>query len=64
MNKLDEGWVDSDVLYMAAWFHDVGKMEVYKMEGDAPKIDSDMERGLATRRYQTRCLLRLPKISV
>jgi 3'-5' exoribonuclease len=44
MNALDEGWVNSDVLYMAAWFHDAGKMEVYKMEGDAPKIDSDMER--------------------
>jgi hypothetical protein len=44
MNALDEGWVDSDVLYMAAWFHDAGKMYVYKMEGDAPKIDSDMER--------------------
>jgi hypothetical protein len=44
MNALDEGWVDSDVLYMAAWFHDAGKMDVYKMEGDSPKIDSDMER--------------------
>lgn len=35
--------VDSDVLYMAAWFHDVGKMEVYSMDGDVPRIDSDRE---------------------
>ena len=35
--------VDSDVLYMAAWFHDSGKMEVYSMDGDAPRIDSDRE---------------------
>lgn len=35
--------VDSDVLYMAAWFHDVGKMDVYRMEGENPRIDSDKE---------------------
>lgn len=35
--------VDSDVLYMAAWFHDAGKMEVYSMDGDAPAIDSERE---------------------
>lgn len=35
--------VDSDVLYMAAWFHDVGKMDVYSMDGDVPRIDSDRE---------------------
>lgn len=41
MKEFDQ--VDSDVLYMAAWFHDVGKMEVYSMDGDMPKIDSDRE---------------------
>jgi 23S rRNA maturation-related 3'-5' exoribonuclease YhaM len=35
--------VDSDVLYMAAWFHDCGKMDVYSMDGDVPRIDSDRE---------------------
>jgi 23S rRNA maturation-related 3'-5' exoribonuclease YhaM len=35
--------VDSDVVYMAAWFHDVGKIEVYSMEGDIPGIDSNRE---------------------
>jgi HD superfamily phosphodiesterase len=35
--------IDSDVLYMAAWFHDTGKMEVYSMDGDVTKIDSDRE---------------------
>lgn len=35
--------VDTDVLYMAAWFHDVGKMDVYWMEGDNPRMNSDKE---------------------
>lgn len=35
--------IDSDVLYMAAWFHDTGKMEVYSMNGDVPKIDFERE---------------------
>jgi hypothetical protein len=44
MNELDGDWVDSDVLYMAAWFHDSGKMDVYRMDGDVPRIDSELER--------------------
>jgi response regulator RpfG family c-di-GMP phosphodiesterase len=36
--------INTDALYLAAWLHDAGKMEVYRMEGDAPKIDSDKER--------------------
>lgn len=35
--------IDSDVLYMAAWFHDMGKIEVYSMDGDVTRIDSDRE---------------------
>lgn len=35
--------VNSDVLYMAAWFHDTGKMDVYSMDGDVPRIDSERE---------------------
>lgn len=42
MNEFDD--VDSDVLYMAAWFHDTGKMEIYSMDGESIKIDSDREK--------------------
>lgn len=35
--------IDSDVLYMSAWLHDLGKIEVYYMEGDCPKLNSDKE---------------------
>lgn len=35
--------VEPDVLYMSAWLHDLGKIEVYYMEGDCPKINSDKE---------------------
>jgi hypothetical protein len=41
MKEFDE--VDSDVLYMAAWFHDMGKMDVYSMDGEAPKMNFDKE---------------------
>lgn len=41
MREFDE--VDSDVLYMAAWFHDAGKMEVYSIEGEVTRIDSEKE---------------------
>lgn len=34
---------NSDVLYLAAWLHDAGKMDVYSMDGDAPRIDSKKE---------------------
>lgn len=36
--------IDTDVLYLSAWMHDMGKMEVYRMEGDEIKIDSEKER--------------------
>ena len=37
------GKVEADALYLAAWLHDAGKMEIYRMEGDSPRIDSDRE---------------------
>lgn len=35
--------IDSDALYMSAWLHDLGKIEVYYMDNDCPKINSDKE---------------------
>lgn len=39
-----EGKINTDALYLAAWMHDAGKMDVYIMDGDAPRIDSEKER--------------------
>lgn len=44
VNSSKEEWIDSDVLYLAAWFHDVGKIEIYSIEEDVPKINSDLEK--------------------
>jgi len=35
--------VDSDVLYLSAWLHDFGKIEIYYMEEDSPRINSAKE---------------------
>lgn len=35
--------IDTDSLYLAAWLHDAGKMEIYSMDGDVPVIDSNRE---------------------
>lgn len=35
--------LDSDALYLAAWLHDAGKMDVYSMEGEQANIDSKKE---------------------
>ena len=40
----NEGTMDKDALLLAAWLHDAGKMEVYSMDGDNPRIDSERER--------------------
>lgn len=42
MNEFYEP-LNTDALYLAAWLHDAGKMEIYRMEGDQPKMDSDKE---------------------
>lgn len=34
---------DRDALLLAAWMHDTGKMETYRMEGDTPAIDGELE---------------------
>ena len=38
--------IHSDALLLAAWFHDAGKMETYRMEGDSPAIDGELESAL------------------
>jgi HD domain len=43
MNEFYGEQIDSDALYLAAWLHDMGKIKIYSMEGDQPKIDSEME---------------------
>jgi 23S rRNA maturation-related 3'-5' exoribonuclease YhaM len=35
--------VNTDVLYLSAWLHDLGKIETYFMDGDCPKINSEKE---------------------
>jgi len=35
--------VDSDSLYLSSWLHDAGKMEVYYLENETPKMDFDKE---------------------
>lgn len=35
--------IDRDALLLAAWFHDTGKMETYRMDGENPAIDGDLE---------------------
>lgn len=35
--------IDSDALYMSAWLHDFGKIEIYYIEKDCPKINSIKE---------------------
>ena len=38
------GAIDSDALFLASWLHDAGKMDVYSMEGESPRIDSEREK--------------------
>jgi len=40
----NEGTMDKDALLLAAWLHDAGKMEIYSMEEDEPRIDSEREK--------------------
>lgn len=42
MNEFHEP-LDTDALFLAAWLHDAGKMEIYRMDGEQPKMDSDKE---------------------
>jgi hypothetical protein len=35
--------LDGDALLLAAWMHDTGKMETYRMEGETPTIDGELE---------------------
>lgn len=44
MSGFNKDCINTDALYLAAWFHDVGKMEIYSLDGDAPKIDSDKDK--------------------
>lgn len=44
MGEFHREQINTDALYLAAWFHDVGKMEIYSMDGDVPKIDSDKDK--------------------
>jgi putative nucleotidyltransferase with HDIG domain len=43
MNQFYLERVDTDSLLLGAWFHDTGKMDTYRMEGDKPVSDKDME---------------------
>jgi 3'-5' exoribonuclease len=44
MNQFYREDLDSDVLLLAAWFHDTGKMETYRMEGENPVLDAELEQ--------------------
>lgn len=35
--------LDGDALLLAAWMHDAGKMDTYRMEGETPTIDGELE---------------------
>lgn len=43
LNQFRSKPLDSDALYLAAWLHDAGKMDIYSMEGEQAKIDSKKE---------------------
>lgn len=43
MNEFYEP-LNTDALYLAAWIHDAGKTEIYRMDGDQPRMDSEKER--------------------
>lgn len=43
MGEFHKSQLNTDALYLAAWFHDMGKMDVYYMEEDMPKINSQKE---------------------
>lgn len=42
MNEFHDS-INTDALFLAAWLHDAGKMEVYYMEGEQPKMDREKE---------------------
>lgn len=45
-NPLNEPYrekIDGDALLLAAWLHDAGKMDVYRMEGERPVADWELE---------------------
>lgn len=41
--KFYQDRVDSDVVYLSSWLHDAGKMEVYYLENETPKMDFEKE---------------------
>jgi len=41
--KFYESQVDSDSLYLSSWLHDAGKMEIYYLENNVPKMDFEKE---------------------
>lgn len=43
MNEFYMEDIDGDALLLAAWFHDMGKIETYRMDGDRPTIDGQKE---------------------
>jgi hypothetical protein len=43
MNAPYRGRINGDALLLAAWLHDAGKMDVYRMEGENPAADWDTE---------------------
>jgi hypothetical protein len=50
--------LETDALYLAAWLHDAGKMEIYYMDGDSPKMDSDREDRIGHPTISDRLFLR------
>jgi len=44
MNRFYRDDLDSDALLLAAWFHDTGKMETYRMDGENPVLDAELEQ--------------------
>ena len=42
MNEFHEP-LNTDALFLAAWLHDAGKIEIYRMEGEQPKMNSEKE---------------------
>lgn len=44
MNKFAKDQINTDALYLAAWLHDAGKMDIYRIEDGSPKINSEKEK--------------------
>lgn len=38
--------INSDVLYLSSWLHDIGKIEVYSLDNESPKIDFIKEKNI------------------